>query len=142
MNSSLFTAESNNTGRPYKVEASRIEQLILNDENYNLNNYEHITEVELLSESNSDTFYESESDYLIKKIGDDVYRFDYSYSPESDNLLLKVNVAMAIVSVFAIFLLIYKGNRTPVFLYSRLHQSPYLIACFYRLSVQNLHRQA
>lgn len=107
VNSSLLTAESNDTGRPYRVEANRIEQLILNDENYNLDNYEYITEVEVLSENNTDTFYDSESDYLIKEIDDVVYRFDYSYSPEDDSLLLKVNIAMAVVSAFVIFLLIF-----------------------------------
>lgn len=92
VNTSLSSDENNNTGRPYRVEANRIEQLILNDENYNLDNYKYITAVETLSESTSDTFYKSESDYLIKKIGDDIYRFDYSYSPDNNNLLLNVNI--------------------------------------------------
>ena len=107
VNLSLTSTESNNSGRPYRVEANRIEQLILNGENFNLDNYEYITEVEVLSENNTDTFYDSESDYLIKEIDDVVYRFDYSYSPEDDSLLLKVNIAMAVVSAFVIFLLIF-----------------------------------
>lgn len=107
VNTSLSSDESNNTGRPYRVEANRIEQLILNDENYNLDNYKYITAVETLSESTSDTFYKSESDYLIKKIGDDIYRFDYSYSPDNNNLLLNVNIIIGVISFLVIILLTF-----------------------------------
>lgn len=107
VNTSSFSDESNNTGRPYRVEANRIEQLILNDENYNLDNYKYITAVETLSESTSDTFYKSESDYLIKKIGDDIYRFDYSYSPDNNNLLLNVNIIIGVISFLVIILLTF-----------------------------------
>lgn len=107
VNTSLSSDENNNTGRPYRVEANRIEQLILNDENYNLDNYKYITAVETLSESTSDTFYKSESDYLIKKIGDDIYRFDYSYSPDNNNLLLNVNIIIGVISFLVIILLTF-----------------------------------
>lgn len=103
----LPAAESNSLGRPYRVEASRIEQLILNNKNYNLNDYEYITNVEILTESNSDIFYENESDYLIKQIGSSIYRFDYSYLPENNNLLFSINIIMIVVSSFVIVLLIF-----------------------------------
>lgn len=103
----LPSAENSSLGRPYRVEASRIEQLILNNKNYNLDDYEYITNVEILTESNSDIFYEGDSDYLIKQIGSSIYRFDYSYLPENNNLLFNVNAVITIISGFVIILLIF-----------------------------------
>lgn len=106
-NITLTSPKDSYAGRPYKVEASRIEQQISTDENINLEECEYITNIEKLTDSNKNTFYNCDSDYMIKEIGDDIYRFEYSYSPENNNILLTVNVVLLVVSVAVILLLIF-----------------------------------
>ena len=107
INTSLNSLLNAEHGRPYRVEASRIEQQIINNEPYSLNDFQYITDIEILSDNNTDTFYSGNSDYLIKDINNHIYRFDYSYSPDNNGLLLKINLIMSLVSLLVIILLEY-----------------------------------
>lgn len=107
VNICLISSDNSEAGRPYRVEASRIEQQILNNENVNLNEYKYITDVEKLDDSNKNTFFDSNSDYLVMRIKGDTYRFDYSYTPENDRILLTANIVVSVISVAILVLLVY-----------------------------------
>ena len=107
VNVSLISFYNSDDGRPYRVEASRIEQDILNDREYNLNDYEYITDVEALDDSNKDSFYRSDSDYFVKVIDGELYRFDYSYVPSNQNVFVAVNIALALIFISIVILLIF-----------------------------------
>ena len=107
VNVSLISFYNSDDGRPYRVEASRIEQDILNDREYNLNDYEYITDVEALDDSNKDSFYRSDSDYFVKVIDGELYRFDYSYVPSNQNVFVAVNIALSLIFISIVILLIF-----------------------------------
>ncbi len=107
VNISLISFYNCDDGRPYRVEASRIEQDILNDSEYNLNDYEYITDVEALDDSNKNSFYRSDSDYFVKVIDGELYRFDYSYAPSNQNVFVAVNIALALIFISVVILLIF-----------------------------------
>ena len=114
-NVSLVTANNNQNGRPYRVEISRIEQNIKNNKEYNIEDYEYVTNVEVLSDSNKQSFYSANSDYVIKDINGELYRFDYSYKIENNNMFFTVNIALTVVSlaVFGVLLFLYVNIIRP-----------------------------
>ena len=114
-NVSLVTANNNQKGRPYRVEISRIEQNIKNNKEYNIEDYEYVTNVEVLSDSNKQSFYSANSDYVIKDINGELYRFDYSYKIENNNMFFTVNIALTVVSlaVFGVLLFLYVNIIRP-----------------------------
>ena len=114
-NVSLVTANNNQNGRPYRVEISRIEQNIKNNKEYNIEDYEYVTNVEVLSDSNKQSFYSANSDYVIKDINGELYRFDYSYKIENNNMFFTVNIALTVVSlaVFGVLLILYVNIIRP-----------------------------
>lgn len=114
-NVSLVTANNNQNGRSYRVEISRIEQNIKNNKEYNIEDYEYVTNVEVLSDSNKQSFYSANSDYVIKDINGELYRFDYSYKIENNNMFFTVNIALTVVSlaVFGVLLFLYVNIIRP-----------------------------
>ena len=114
-NVSLVTANNNQNGRPYRVEISRIEKNIKNNKEYNIEDYEYVTNVEVLSDSNKQSFYSANSDYAIKDINGELYRFDYSYKIENNNMFFTVNIALTVVSlaVFGVLLFLYVNIIRP-----------------------------
>ena len=104
----LINTNKDDSSRPYRVEASRIAQEI-ESENYStdsLKKYNYITNVELLTDSNRVGFYQSDSDYLIKIINGDTYRFDYSYSSDNSDNIIALNICLSVVALAVIILLI------------------------------------
>ncbi len=95
--------DKGDSGRPYRVEAERISRKIENNEAYSLDDYSHITNVVKISE-NIET---ENSDYLIKNIKGDIYRFDYIYHDESKSELMIFYFCFGIMSLFVISLMIY-----------------------------------
>ena len=107
VNVSLISSQNSDNGRPYRVEASRIEQDILNDRDYKLDDYEYITDVEILDDSNKNSFYSGDSDYFVKVIDGELYRFDYSYTPSNENTIMNVNIALSLIFLSVAILLIF-----------------------------------
>lgn len=107
MNFAFLFAGNNQQGRPYKVEISRLEQKIINNQEYNLDEYEYITDVEVLSQDNQQNFYNSDSDYVIREINDEIYRFDFTYTQQNHNAVFVMNVCLAAVCLSVVFLLLF-----------------------------------
>ncbi|MEE0913630.1 MAG: HAMP domain-containing sensor histidine kinase [Ruminococcus sp.] len=107
VNFTLFSSDNSHSGRPYRIEVSRIEQCIENNQSYDLDDCSYITNVEMLSDENAENFCKSDSDYIISKIGDNIYRFDYSYTPDNNSLVIRVNIAMVSISVCVIGLIVF-----------------------------------
>ncbi len=107
MNFAFLFAGNNQQGRPYKVEISRLEQKIINNQEYNLDEYEYITDVEVLSQDNQQNFYNSDSDYVIREINDEIYRFDFTYTQQNHNAVFVMNVCLAVVCLSGVFLLLF-----------------------------------
>lgn len=100
----ILLTNSDESGRPYRVEISRlvaeIEKGLLPD----ISGCEYVTAVEKYSED----FYNTESDYLIREINGELYRFDYrAKSEENKRAILTVNVILGIMAVVIIGVMAY-----------------------------------
>lgn len=109
VNFMLLRSYNDGTGRPYRVEISRLASEIENGgiEEADISGCEYVTGIEKYSGGNTD-FYGSESDYAIREIGGELYRFDYTADVKnsSRNILL-VNSALGVMSALIIGVLIY-----------------------------------
>lgn len=105
-NIALHNAETSANGRPYRVEINRIALEIEKNgyESVDLSSYNYVTGIEKYS----DNFYETDSDYAVREIGGELYRFDYTASAEKNHsAAVIVNIVLAVMSVMIFAVLIY-----------------------------------
>ncbi|MCH5348412.1 MAG: HAMP domain-containing histidine kinase [Oscillospiraceae bacterium] len=108
----LCLSERNNSpeGRPYRVEIGRIaleiEQRGL--ENIDLTRTKYVTAVEKIDLQNNASF-ETNSDYIIREINGELYRFDYrtDIKSSSSGQIIFVNLFLAIMSVMTISVMLF-----------------------------------
>lgn len=102
----LLTADITDIGRPYRVEISRLKQDIEKNglKEIDLSEYKYVTGIEKYNEN----FYNSESDYVIREINGELYRFDYK-TPQMSNTknILLINIILGIMSIVIICVMIY-----------------------------------
>ena len=103
----LITLRGAGNGRPYRVEIGRLALEIegKGPQNVDLNEIDlsaclYVKHVERL-DSDSEEFYHVDSDYAIREINGEIYRFDYAVSDKSDNseTVLSVNIILAVMSL-------------------------------------------
>ncbi len=99
----LHNYNKGGAGRPYRVEAERIAAKIENGEEYSLDDYRYITNVEIQENG----FKGGDSDYLVKEIGGTLYRFDYSYHPDNTSAITCFNVCFGVTAAFVMLLLLF-----------------------------------
>lgn len=105
-NIALHNAEISANGRPYRVEINRIALEIEENgfENVDLSSYNYVTNIEKYS----DNFYDTDSDYAVREIGGELYRFDYTASAEKNySAAVIVNIVLTVMSVMVFAVLIY-----------------------------------
>ena len=104
----IMLTDSDESGRPYRVEISRLVAEIEKDslEITDLANCEYVAGV--LHFGDTDNFYNAESDYVIREINGELYRFDYRVkSEENKRAILTVNVILGIMAVVIIGVMAY-----------------------------------
>ncbi|MCR5203888.1 MAG: HAMP domain-containing histidine kinase [Lachnospiraceae bacterium] len=104
----LILNREGDEGRPYRVEAERIAYDIEQGKQIDLSGYKYITAVKS-RDREAVGFFESNSDYLVKEINGELYRFDYTV-PENDgmgNALVLLNIIMGAVFLFVIAVLLF-----------------------------------
>lgn len=136
VNLTMRPAHSGDKNRLYRVEAGRIVRDIEKNglQNLDLSNYTTITAVVPLEGNKPDThlentdptdsassdidtkdtdlsseFFETESDYVIRQIGNTLYRIEYTplAAQKNRNQLILINICLAIMSIVAIGTLFY-----------------------------------
>ena len=93
------------SGRPYLVEISRLVNEIENGNAYDISDCEYVTNVNKYSEY----FYNSHSDYVIREINGELYRFDYTADSSADKseMIILINVILGIMSAVIVAVMIY-----------------------------------
>ena len=96
---------NSNSGRPYLVEVSRLVNEIENGNAYDISDCKYVTGVSEYAEG----FYNSNSDYVIREINGELYRFDYTAdgSVVKAETIIVVNVILSIMSVVIIAVMVY-----------------------------------
>ncbi|MBQ2263981.1 MAG: HAMP domain-containing histidine kinase, partial [Oscillospiraceae bacterium] len=101
----LLLTQEGTSGRAYRVEISRLVHAMENGGTPDLSQCSYVTAVVPYGED----FYTAESDYVIREIGGELYRFDYRTEENSDknrNLLL-VNALLAVMAAVMLAVLLY-----------------------------------
>ena len=100
----IFLTDNNDSGRPYLVEISRL----VNDiEKNSVPDISACTYVTAVTEF-GDNFYNSNSDYVVREINGELYRFDYTANNESNTKsIVTVNIMLGIMAVMIIGVMIY-----------------------------------
>ncbi len=119
----LILWEDNNVGRPYRVEINRLARKI--EENgfvgLDLSACDFVTNVERYGED----FYKTDSDYTIREIGGELYRFDYTASQSGKSgLILTVNLILAAMAAIIIAVMIFV-RRNILAPFDKLKELPY-----------------
>ncbi|MBO7326484.1 MAG: HAMP domain-containing histidine kinase [Clostridia bacterium] len=136
----LFVGGEDDEGRPYLVEISRISQEIeagTFDKN-NLEEYDYVTKVVKMGDTyfnqitkeeeviDEEKFYNAKSDYVVREINGELYRFDYGIEPINAKTkdIVTLNVTFAVVVCSVIFGLLYVRHKI-LKPFERLKEVPY-----------------
>ena len=99
----LHYENKGDAGRPYRVEAERIAAKIESGEDYSLNDYRYIKNIEIQENG----FQGGDSDYLVKEIGGRLYRFDYFYQADNNAAITSFNICFGVTAAFVLLLLLF-----------------------------------
>ena len=109
-----FGLDEKNQGRTYRVEANRILNQIRQEgfKQLDLSQYKTITAVYPMTE-NSDDFFQTESDYLIREMDGTLYRIEYNSNEDVLNTKLKlfINGALGVMAALVLFSLLYVRQK-------------------------------
>ena len=123
----LLFRENTDSGRPYLVEISRLTRVVETDglEAVDLTACDYVTAVKPFGED----FYDSHSDYAIREIEGELYRFDYAVdnSAERDKQILTVNIALAVMAALILGVMLYI-RVTILKPFDRLKDVPYALS--------------
>lgn len=118
-------------GRYYRVEANRIAHEIEKKgaSNIDMSDYSMVTGVYALKEGDRAAFFDTESDYLIRQIGNETYRIEYT--PPScrmpENMVITINLLLLLMAaVMTGFLIFIRQEIIKPF--HQLHDVPYELA--------------
>ena len=103
----VLLTDNKDSGRPYRVEINRlVREMEANSfDTTDLAHCNYVTNVEKYGEE----FYNSDSDYLIREINGELYRFDYTSDGNTDKteLVIKVNVLLGSMAVVILAVMLY-----------------------------------
>ena len=109
-----FGLDEKSQGRTYRVEANRILNQIRQEgfKQLDLSQYKTITAVYPMTE-NSDDFFQTESDYLIREMDGTLYRIEYNSNEDVLNTKLKlfINGALGVMAALVLFSLLYVRQK-------------------------------
>ncbi len=122
----LLRADSSETGRPYRVEINRLAREMEEKglEAVDLSVYQYVMGVECFGQS--EEFFDGDSDYLVREINGDVYRFDYSVTRPvtQGQTVLLVNSLIAAMAL-VLFGVLFYIRRHILLPFERLTNVPY-----------------
>ena len=111
MGTAVFFARKNSVDSVamYKIELSRAENELRAHHQINIENYETLTSIYVLTAENADSFYDSDEHYHICDIDGQLYRIEYSVdiSGEKRNLFRALIIAAAVMLLADITVFIY-----------------------------------
>ena len=118
----LASGSGSGSGRPYRVEINRLALQIETDGYADISGCEYVIGIEKYGGD----FFDSDSDYSVRKINGELYRFDYRTDGGIDRmqLIVTVNIIIGVMAVFIIYVMLYiKFNILAPF--ERLTDIPY-----------------
>ena len=128
----IYSFDSNNSsGKQYRVEAKRVVNQIEREgySKIDLSQYSTITAVDVMGSKDDKSFFETDSDYLIRKINGEFYRIEYSLQDNHWEYgiigIMNFFLVVMAVMVIAIMLFIRQKVLKP---FDELKEVPYELA--------------
>lgn len=96
-------------GRPYRVEINRLARQIETEGRSDISGCEYVTNIERLGKN----FNYTDSDYSVREINGELYRFDYKTDGSSHRirLILIVNAVLGVMAILIIAVMLYVKIR-------------------------------
>lgn len=133
----FYYYDADESGRPYRVEIERLSREIEESglDGIDLGECEYVVNIVSASGFNgtlnpaANSFFTSDSDYIIRKIDGVLYRFDYIGQGNADKkaLLLAVNIALGMMSVLLLWILFFVKKKI-LSSFEQLSNAPYELA--------------
>lgn len=129
-NSCLLQIGNADRGRPWRVEVNRISLIIEEKglESVDLSEFEYVKRIATCGEDVA-AFYNTDSDYIMREIHGELYRFDYAENGQADktDYFWLVNGALLAMLIVIITVLLFVRQRilSP---FQRLSEVPYELA--------------
>lgn len=101
----ILAADVSGSGRPYRVEINRLALQIEEYGHADISDCEYVTNIERYGEN----FYGTESDYAVREINGELYRFDYKTDGGSvrARITVTVNVILGVMAAVIISVMLY-----------------------------------
>lgn len=101
----ILAADTTDGGRLYRVEISRLVHEMEVNGSADISKCEYVTNIERYGEN----FYSTDSDYVIREINGELYRFDYNSNNGSGKSYLTgiVNAALGVMAILFIAVMLY-----------------------------------
>lgn len=101
----ILAADGSGGGRPYRVEINRLALQIETEGRADIFDCEYVTNIERYGEN----FYSTESDYVVREINGELYRFDYKTEVGGDRtrIIVTVNVILGVMAAVIISVMVY-----------------------------------
>lgn len=101
----IILAEDGSGGRPYRVEINRLARRIETEGYADISDCEYVTNIEMYGEN----FYNAESDYAVREIKGELYRFDYRTDSggRGNKTAVTVNIILGVMAVLIISVMLY-----------------------------------
>ena len=109
-NYAVLHANQAEHGRPYRVEVNRLATQIEAGQTPNLSVCNHVTAITRQSDD-PQKFYTADSDYLIRQINGELYRFDYHPDVQNNSYLAMINIALVSISLLVIVVMLYLRQK-------------------------------
>lgn len=126
-NTVLLQFHTTQEGRPYRVEINRIAAKMEAGDGIptDFSSYHYVTHISRCKQN----FYETDSDYVIRRIKGAYYRFDYTFQPKLDKtkLFLLVNGILLLLTFLVLGLLFFLKQEI-IQPFDRLTKLPYELA--------------
>lgn len=98
-------------GREYRVEINRISAEIERNgpDHIDLSQYDYVTNIEQQTDHSSSFYEGTDSDYTIRRIGNKLYRFDYTLLPDKEHgkIILTVNLILFLMACMLIGFMVF-----------------------------------
>lgn len=119
----FFESSDTNSGRPYRVEVERLCRAISNGEEPDLSACEYVKMI--VKDNGTDRFYSTNSDYMVKQINGDLYRFDFKTNAgKISRLRLVMNIALGVTALAFIAVMLFAKYKL-IKPFNRLSSIPY-----------------
>ncbi|MDE6746715.1 MAG: sensor histidine kinase, partial [Oscillospiraceae bacterium] len=99
----ILSADSSDSGRPYRVEINRLARQIETDGHADISECKYVTGIE---EYGGD-FFSTDSDYAVREINGVLYRFDYRADSDRTRLIVTADVILGVMAVLVISVILY-----------------------------------